>query len=191
MKGAPERVLDMCTTAHITGPDGSAKDVTLTPADREAILAGCGELGSHGERVLAFCDRAVSESKDDGGLEEEQMVELVSKGMRFLGLISLMDPPRAEVPGAIKTCREAGIRVMMVTGDHHATAAAIARMVNIITAERVLGFDYVANVRDGVVESIEDSRGGPQAMPALVLTGDKLDLLDEAMWAHVLKVSQG
>merc|ERR1712004_354857 len=94
------------------------------------------ELGGLGERVLGFCDFMLPEDKYPRGYPfdpDEENFPL--EGLRFVGLISMIDPPRAAVPGAVEKCRSAGIKVIMVTGDHPITAQAIARGVGIISPE--------------------------------------------------------
>lgn len=103
----------------------------MTPEMRHCVSESCQYLGSQGERVLACADLELTKDALMGSeLTEDCMMGMLHRGLRFLGLISLVDPPRPEVPGAIRQCKQAGIRVMMVTGDHQATAAAIARKVS-------------------------------------------------------------
>uniref|UniRef100_A0A5K3G1Z3 P-type Cu(+) transporter n=1 Tax=Mesocestoides corti TaxID=53468 RepID=A0A5K3G1Z3_MESCO len=92
------------------------------------------ELGGIGERVLGFCDLRLPADKFPRGFKfdvDEQNFPI--EGMRFVGLMSMIDPPRAAVPDAVAKCRSAGIKVVMVTGDHPITAKAIAKGVGIIS----------------------------------------------------------
>jgi sodium/potassium-transporting ATPase subunit alpha len=87
-----------------------------------------------GERVLGFCDyRLPIEKYEAHHRFNPEDPEFLENGFRFVGLISLIDPPRVNVPDAVKSCRSAGIKVVMVTGDHPLTAKAIARQVGIIS----------------------------------------------------------
>ena len=115
-KGAPDVVLGFCRSAFVDG--------TAVPFDdnlRERILASNEALATQALRVLAVARRRL---EDDGG---SLVPESVERDMTFLGLIAMMDPPRDEVRTAIAECAEAGIRTIMITGDHKATAIAIAR----------------------------------------------------------------
>ncbi|KAM7379728.1 hypothetical protein PAMP_005259 [Pampus punctatissimus] len=123
MKGAPERILDRCSTIMIHG-----QEHPLDENWRDAFQNAYMELGGLGERVLGFCHLNLSSSQfprgytfdcDDTNFPTEQLC--------FLGLISMIDPPRAAVPDAVGKCRSAGIKVIMVTGDHPITAKAIAK----------------------------------------------------------------
>merc|ERR1712088_123462 len=92
------------------------------------------DLGGMGERVLGFCDFQLPLDKFPQGFGfDTNEVNFPLEGLRFTGLISMIDPPRAAVPDAVSKCRSAGIKVIMVTGDHPITAAAIARSVGIIS----------------------------------------------------------
>merc|ERR1711990_1119009 len=94
------------------------------------------ELGGLGERVLGFCDFQLPASKFPAGFPfNPDEVNFPLEGLRFSGLISMIDPPRAAVPDAVAKCRSAGIKVIMVTGDHPITAAAISKSVGIISPE--------------------------------------------------------
>jgi sodium/potassium-transporting ATPase subunit alpha len=95
----------------------------------------------------------------------------------FVGLVSLMDPPRPEVPGAVQACASAGVQVVMVTGDHPLTAAAIARKVGLL---------HSASRQD-----VARERGVPERevllseVNAVVLHGADIDKLTEVEWAEV------
>lgn len=94
LKGAPERVVAMCVHASIGGITKP-----ITPEIRQSLTLACEYLGSQGERVLAFADAEVPKevAMTTGELTEDRMMELLQRGMRFLGLMSLIDPPRKEV----------------------------------------------------------------------------------------------
>jgi len=128
MKGAPERILERCATIYING-----ENLALTDEWKQKFQAAYELLGGLGERVLGFCDLHVSYAKNyvfDADADNFPMT-----GLRFVGLISLIDPPRPNVPAAIHKCRLAGIRVAMVTGDHPTTAKAIARIIGLISED--------------------------------------------------------
>merc|ERR1719384_2566873 len=129
MKGAPERILERCSTIVIDG-----KERPLTQDWKDNFEAAYMELGGLGERVLGFCDFILPKDKYPTGYPfdpDEENFPLT--GLRFVGLMSMIDPPRAAVPDAVVKCRSAGIKVIMVTGDHPITAKAIARSVGIIS----------------------------------------------------------
>lgn len=110
VKGAPERILDMC--AYWLSEHG------LVPIDRQAIADAAAALARRGFRVLGVA-AGETEKQDESAFANLE-------GLVFLGLVALWDPPRAGVKEAIARCHAAGIRVLMITGDHAGTAAAIA-----------------------------------------------------------------
>lgn len=129
MKGAPERILERCSTILLKG-----EEVEMTDEWRDAFNQAYLELGGLGERVLGFCDFMLPADQFPRGFvfnPEEENFPLTS--LRFVGLMSMIDPPRAAVPDAVAKCRSAGIKVIMVTGDHPITAKAIAKGVGIIS----------------------------------------------------------
>ena len=120
-KGAAEVILDSCAT--LVTPTGVA---LLDDATRQAIVDRAEAMAANGIRVL--------------GVARKENAELATaeEGMTFLGLIGLVDPPRAEAKAAVADCHTAGIEVVMITGDHPATAASIARELGILTEGRVV-----------------------------------------------------
>merc|ERR1711962_276682 len=129
MKGAPERILDICSTIFING-----EEKPLDQHWRDRFHRAYEELGGMGERVLGFCDFRLSTNEFPRGFPfDSDEVNFPLKNLRFVGLMSMIDPPRAAVPDAVMKCRSAGIKVIMVTGDHPITAKAIARSVGIIS----------------------------------------------------------
>jgi len=129
MKGAPERILERCSTIFYQGED-KPLDEEMKESFNNAYL----ELGGLGERVLGFCDYRLPAEKYPVGFPfDADNCNFPVHGLRFVGLISLIDPPRAAVPDAVSKCRSAGIKVIMVTGDHPITAKAIAKSVGIIS----------------------------------------------------------
>lgn len=121
LKGAPDRLLDRCDRqGH--GPDAS------DPLDRERWERAVDELGGRGLRVLAAAVRRAD--PESASLAAE---DVDRGGFVLLGLYGIIDPPREEAVAAIGACHEAGIRVVMITGDHAGTATAIAREMGIGT----------------------------------------------------------
>lgn len=93
---------------------------------------------------LGFCDLMLPSDKFPLGFKFDcDDPNFPLSGMRFVGLMSMIDPPRAAVPDAVAKCRSAGIKVIMVTGDHPITAKAIAKSVGIISEGKVKNHTYV------------------------------------------------
>ncbi|HET8979893.1 MAG TPA: cation-transporting P-type ATPase [Solirubrobacteraceae bacterium] len=122
-KGAPLELLDLCTAIR-----DQTGDHPLTDADRALVRATFERYAGQGLRVLGFAQRRVAQLEDGTR-------ELVESHLTFVGLAALADPPRHGVADAVRRCRQAGIRIIVVTGDHGLTATAIARQVGIVTAE--------------------------------------------------------
>jgi Ca2+-transporting ATPase len=120
-KGAPETILDSCTR-HWTGQG----EVSLGDADRNAILETVQRMAAKALRVLAVATKA------DASLGDAE------RDMTFLGLIGMIDPPRPEAKAAIEQCEQAGIRVVVITGDHPLTAQAVARELGLFKAGRAV-----------------------------------------------------
>lgn len=117
-KGAVERILERCR--YGMGSDGS-----LLPLDRDSVHRAAEDLARQGLRVLATAVRAID-------AEAEFDLSVVSGEMVFAGLHAMLDPPRQAAVDAVRACHVAGIAVKMITGDHAATAAAIARQLGLI-----------------------------------------------------------
>jgi magnesium-transporting ATPase (P-type) len=124
-KGSPEAILDVCESLRTE--DGP---VPLDQHRRAEVSAEVETLAADGLRVLALASRVAERPGPSDAATAE-------RGLELLGLVGMQDPVRPEVPEAIIRCRQAGIRVLMVTGDHPATAAAIATKAG-LPAERVL-----------------------------------------------------
>jgi len=101
----------------------------MTPDESQKILAQSRSFAQQAYRVLAVATREI------GRGAEALTVETVEKELTFLGLVAMMDPPHREVPEAIALCRRAGIRVVMITGDHPMTALAVARKIGLVPPE--------------------------------------------------------
>ncbi|KAI3389795.1 hypothetical protein SNEBB_001941 [Seison nebaliae] len=129
MKGAPERILERCSTIFIDNEEQPLDDAWKAKFEEAYI-----NLGGLGERVLGFCDFRLPQDKFHPKYAfDVDDVNFPLEEFRFLGLMSMIDPPRAAVPGAVSKCRSAGIKIIMVTGDHPITAHAIAKSVGIIS----------------------------------------------------------
>ena len=179
MKGAPERILDRCSTIVI---DGEEKE--LTQDWKDAFNDAYMELGGLGERVLGFCDFMLDEELYPHGYPfDADDPNFPLEGLRFAGLMSMIDPPRAAVPDAVAKCRSAGIKVIMVTGDHPITAKAIAKSVGIISE----GNETVEDIANRLNISVNDVN--PREAHAAVVHGGELkdlgeDALDDILLYH-------
>ena len=138
VKGAPLEVLNRCTRLH----DGAAP-VELTGARRAKAAAEADRMAAEGLRVLAVAERESSGPSGDRDQDERDLI--------LLGLAGMMDPPREEVRTAVEACRRAGIRIVMVTGDHPLTAEAVARRVGIVRV------DHPTVVTGAELDSLDDT----------------------------------
>jgi Ca2+-transporting ATPase len=141
-KGAPEVILESCR--FLLTEEGERP---LTPSDREQILEAARAMAGEALRVLGVADKP------------QALPEDAEEGMVFLGLVGMIDPPRPEAKQAIRVCREAGIRVVMITGDHPLTAQAIARELGLLRDGRVVTGAELDRMSDeefeGQVEGID------------------------------------
>ncbi|XP_068098328.1 potassium-transporting ATPase alpha chain 2-like [Hyperolius riggenbachi] len=180
MKGAPERILERCSTIMIKGQE-LPLDEEMKDDFQEAYMA----LGSLGERVLGFCQLILPASSYGPGYPfDAEAGNFPLDGLCFVGLISMIDPPRSTVPDAVAKCRSSGIKVIMVTGDHPITAKAIAKNVGIIshTNETV---DDIAERLGIPVESVN-----PRDAHAAVVNGAQLSEMTSEELDDILKYHQ-
>ncbi|KAJ8011543.1 hypothetical protein DPEC_G00059330 [Dallia pectoralis] len=179
MKGAPERILDRCSTIMIDGQVLPLDD-DWTDMFQTAYM----ELGGLGERVLGFCHLQLSPAQFPLGFPFDcEQVNFPTEGLCFLGLVSMIDPPRAAVPDAVGKCRSAGIKVIMVTGDHPITAKAIAKGVGIISEDNETVEDIAKRL------NIPLSQVNPRDAKACVVHGGDLkdmsaEYLDDLLRNH-------
>jgi len=171
MKGAPERVLERCTSLLMA--DGCTR---LLDHDARAEINRKMEVSaSQGKRLLGFCRHILPgmEYGVDFAFDVDEP-NFPMQGFVFVGWVALQDPPRAHVSEAIATCHSAHVSVFMVTGDHPATAEAIAREVGIISK------DSVVHNAATLAQGHSDVSGC-----AILLTGFDLERLDTESWARL------
>lgn len=116
-KGAIDSILPLCTKVLVNGEE---KDINYDDIDK--INSLCMSSSKNAMRVLAFAKKNIKQIPDKDDIEKE---------LTFIGILSMIDPPREEVKQAIETCHKAGIKVIMITGDHVETALAITKQLNI------------------------------------------------------------
>lgn len=146
VKGAPKEIMELCSRCY----DGSSSR-PMREKDRQRIMEANDSYAREGLRVLAVAYRSLR--KDDESLPptiREYTPENVERAMTFVGLIAMQDPPRSEVKEAVAKCREAGIKVIMITGDYGLTAESIARKIGIIESPdaKVISGQELAEMND-------------------------------------------
>ena len=168
--------MDRCSTILI---NGESKEVT--EEWKESFNNAYMELGGLGERVLGFCDFDLDREQFPEGFSfDPDDANFPLDGLRFVGLISMIDPPRAAVPDAVAKCRSAGIKVIMVTGDHPITAKAIAKSVGIISE----GSETVEDIATRLCIPVEEVN--PREANAAVVHGGELKDLDDGQLDEIL-----
>jgi Ca2+-transporting ATPase len=141
IKGAPEVILGRCQYIHHNGQQQS-----LINKDQENILEIAHNMASEGLRILGLAYKPISEPGDEG----------IDREYIFSGLVGMIDPPRPEVKAAIKSCEEAGIKTVMITGDHKLTAVAIAKELGLLKQGKVLSGADLDNLTDDQFEKLAD-----------------------------------
>ena len=131
VKGGPKQVIDNCSFYYENG-----KIIKLTKSKKDEFLEKNREMASKALRVLAMAFRELPE-------KVKYSSETLEKNLVFVGLTGMIDPPRAEIKDAIKLCRKAGIRVIMLTGDQRTTAKAIGIQIGLINKDEkiITGMD--------------------------------------------------
>ena len=163
-KGSPELILERCRTYQL----GDAAE-TLSNAQREQILAQNNKMAGAGLRVLGFAYKPL-DAKPPAGSDETTEQDLI-----WLGLVGMLDAPRPEVRDAVARCRDAGIRAVMITGDHQLTAQAIAQDLGI------------AKVGDRVLTGQELQRLSPEELEQQV---DDVSIYARVSPEHKLRIVQ-
>lgn len=149
-KGAPEFLLDSCT--RILDTEGER---AFEPADREAVHESARLMAAGALRVLALARRM------------DATIENAERDLTFLGLVGMIDPPRPEARAAIAQCRQAGIKVVMITGDHPLTARAVATELGILRNGRVVtGTELEAMDDEELHRNVEDFEVYARVSPA-------------------------
>lgn len=130
VKGAPKEVLELCTRQN---RDGTL--IAMSEQDRADIMAVNDGYARNGLRVLAIAARSIASGDGIPSSLSAYTPEMIEQDLTFLGLIAMVDPPRPEVAEAVKKCHNAGIRIIMITGDYGLTAESIARRIGIIKGD--------------------------------------------------------
>jgi len=142
VKGAPEQLLQRC--GRQLGPDG-----TPEPIAHEAWAEAIAHAAAEGERVLGFAMKRIADAPPDLRFDDVAQLD-------FIGLIGFIDPPRPEAIVAVARCRSAGIAVKMITGDHGATAAAIARQLQLADEPKVVTGADIDQIADADLPALAE-----------------------------------
>mmetsp|Transcript_10671 Transcript_10671/g.18846 ORF Transcript_10671/g.18846 Transcript_10671/m.18846 type:complete len:1330 (+) Transcript_10671:129-4118(+) len=210
MKGAPERVLIRCDKVNLNG-----RVVELTDELRAKIEEHQVTMSANGLRVLGFaeleldvnqypCDYKFNDGQDEDkstpnfplgefAMEAEReknppklpVHDASMQGLIFIGLMALIDPPRPAVPGAVEKCKTAGIKVIMVTGDHPVTAQAIAAKVGILwskTRGQIKATNEAYGLNPGDMGWEDPENAEAIVVPGWELQGD----VSEEQWSEIL-----
>lgn len=154
IKGALDIILDRCSSIYV---DGKIKP--LTKEDRAKILKLNEEYSSQQLRIIAMAQRTLQSSLIES-------YEGVDTDLTFIGFVGMMDPPREAVPPAIIECKRAGIEIKMITGDHPATANAIAKEIGLISPgeeqNTILGLDFYKKTKEEIENAKIFARISPE-----------------------------
>jgi len=175
IKGAPERVWALCNRI-LTGPDGQCEP--MSDAYKAAYDETYEHMASLGHRVLGFAELLLPGDKYPEDFVFDKKAKNYPLGdFVFVGLASLQDPPKHGVREAIGRCRAAGVKVMMVTGDHPLTAEAIGRKINLMISETK---PMVAKRTGRPLDQIREDE-----YKAIVVHGEQIDSLTDVQWDNI------
>ncbi|HEX3020161.1 MAG TPA: HAD-IC family P-type ATPase [Chitinispirillaceae bacterium] len=150
VKGSPKEMLSLCNYILI-----NQQPIPINESHKKELSNVIDSMARDGLRILALAYRDIEGQTDLNKLTNED----VERDLTFIGITAMYDPPRPEVEGAISLCREAGIRVVMITGDYEITALSIARHVGIVTSEKakvITGTALAAMSDDQLVDELKN-----------------------------------
>jgi magnesium-transporting ATPase (P-type) len=159
VKGAPEKILQLCTRILRNG-----REEDLTQRREMQLDRLFQNLGSRGERVIGFARRELTEPGYDATFPydvEGDFPNFPMGGMTFIGFVSLVDPPRVGVRNAVAALRRAGVRVVLMTGDHAITALSIARATGVVADDDLPPDDHLSNPASPDMRSAGNSLTDP------------------------------
>ncbi|KAJ2721592.1 hypothetical protein GGI07_003883 [Coemansia sp. Benny D115] len=209
VKGAPDVLLPRCSSIQ----DCNGQIHPLDKQNLECLQRLQRQWSGQGQRVLLLCQREFVDfnpfiEHEDNAAELENIVTHYNTDLCVVGLVGIEDPPRAEIPHVVDTCRRAGIRIFMVTGDFAATATAIARQCHIVTNSRV---DTIEDLRAkalfntpgalsdmGIIKHASDKErdlspgllSSNSEVRSLVLSGSELGDLQKEHWDIICGYSE-
>lgn len=183
-KGGPDVLLKRASWAL----DASGEIVALTDTVKDSIVAMQSLWSSRGQRVLLLARKIIHAGDLDTTVALEDAVMATNTDLTVVGLVGIVDPPRLEIPSVVATCRGAGIRFFMVTGDFQLTAEAIARQCGIVTSEKIFRYDSMHSVELPVYNTHADNDARPQN--ALSLSGPDLMMLEESDWEQICRFDE-
>ncbi|CAG8490503.1 20749_t:CDS:2 [Cetraspora pellucida] len=191
IKGAPDVLLGNCT--RILDSDGTERP--LDDKARKSLVDTQSEWSNSGKRVILLCRRIITnESEIPSDTSDLELLGQLTYNLTVIGLMGILDPPRPEIPDVIRTCRGAGIRIFMVTGDYSLTASSIAKQVGIFSDSE----DSIHTINDleqlseklEIVEHKEPTQIIPKKSKSLLLTGSDLVTLSEKQWDMVISYDE-
>ncbi len=154
VKGAPKEVLELCTQQKRNG-----MIAPMNEQDRADIMAVNDGYARNGLRVLAIATRSITPGEDVPANLGAYTPDKIEQELTFLGLIAMVDPPRPEVAEAVKKCHDAGIRIIMITGDYGLTAESIARRIGIIKGDHpriITGIELETMAAEDLEKALSD-----------------------------------
>ncbi|KAI5466601.1 hypothetical protein BGZ63DRAFT_369032 [Mariannaea sp. PMI_226] len=176
VKGAPESIIDRCSHA-ILGSDG--KKVALSRKVADLLMDEVVEYGNRGLRVIALASiENVSKNPHLNAKSTSEYAQL-EQNMTFIGLVGMLDPPRPEVPVSIQRCKDAGIRVIVITGDNRNTAESICRQIGVFGEhEDLTGKSYTGREFDELPPNQQLEAAKRASLFSRVEPGHKSKLVD-------------
>ena len=213
LKGAPEVIIPHCNRVLL-----SNKVMDNSQDWTQMALGAAEKLASKGERVIGFAFEFLPQREALGTTELDENTPYL-KNFAFAGFASLIDPPKEGVREAVNECHRAGIKVIMVTGDHPTTAIAIAKMVNIIEKEEVTLYnpestvvgkevalqlgaakkkvtkykkfkEFLQSIQKNFVTNIHERSKLPPIDAAIAIVGKDISSLNEQTWRFILTHKQ-
>ncbi|XP_053624324.1 sodium/potassium-transporting ATPase subunit alpha-like [Plodia interpunctella] len=170
MKGAPEIILEYCSKVHT-----DEGEQPITPQTKKELKSYFMKMANMGERVIGYCDLNLPlEGYPVGYAFDTQERNFPLEDLVFVGCVSMIDPPRQGIERSIALCRQAGIKVIMVTGDHPVTALAISRQCGTIT--KPTAYDYAFEHHIEVADVPPHIKN---LFVSTVITGDDLRKMSE------------